>query len=89
MDIGLLLLAGLGMALGNLGLLVYHLPGMKAGFLITTCVEIGWTTQKMTTGGGTSLIGQCQWTGVIGTVDEMLYSMKGRDLRGGHLLHLH
>lgn len=84
-----LLVLGLGRALGSLALVVCHLPGTKVGFLITTCGEIDWTIQKMTTGEETSLTGQCQWTGAIGTEEGMSFSMKGKDLRGGHRLHLH
>lgn len=35
------------------------------------------------------MIGLCQWTGVIKTVEEMAFSMKGKGLRGGRPLHLH
>lgn len=74
------------MDLGSLGQVVYHLQGMMAGFLITTYRENGWTIPKMITEEEASLIGQCQWTGVIGTTEEMPSSQEGEDLRGGHHL---
>lgn len=37
-----LLVVGEGRALEALELVVHYLQGMKAGFLIIACVEIGW-----------------------------------------------
>lgn len=81
MAIGPLLGVGPGMDLEILGLVFCHLLDMKAGFLIT-CGEIGWNTQKMTTGGGTSQFHP--WIGAIETVEEITSSMKGKGTKGGY-----
>lgn len=89
MGIDLLLVAGPEMALEILGLVVLHLLDMEAGFLIMTCGEFGLIILMMTTGGGTNLIEQCQWTGVIEIEEGITFLMIGKGLRGGCPLHLH
>jgi hypothetical protein len=89
MAIGLLLEVGPEMDPEILGLVVLHLLGKEAGFLTMICGGSGLIIQMMSTGGGTNLIGLCQWTGVIKTVEGMAFSMKGKGLRGGHPLHLY
>lgn len=86
MATGLLLVAGLEMALESL-VLGCHLQGMKAGFLTTKCEGIGWITQTIIEE-EPSWIGQCLWIGVIEIVGGIV-SLKGKHLKGDHCLHLH
>lgn len=82
--IGPHLVPGLGMALESLVLVVCHLPGMRAGFPITTCGEIGWTFQTTTTEGGPSLTGRWIWIGVTEIEEGRASSTTGNHLRGDH-----
>lgn len=91
MAIGLLLEIGQETDPEIMGLVV-HLPGKGAGFagsLTMTCGEIDLIMQMMNTGGGTNLTGQCQWIGVIMTMEGIAFSMKGKGLRDNHPLHLY
>ena len=88
MAIGLHLMAGPEMALEILAL-GCHLQNTKAGFLTTSCEEIGWIT-LITTEEEASLIGQCLWIGVTEIGEGIASLMKGNHLTGDcPLLHHH
>lgn len=69
MGTGLRLVHGFGMGLEILARVVYPLPGMKLGSLMTTFEGNTWTIQKMTIGEGAGLTDQCRLTGLTETVE--------------------
>lgn len=89
MATGPLLVLGLGTALESLLLEVCHLPGTMAGFLITTCEEIGWIFQRTSIEGGPGLTGQFLWIGAIEIEEGRASLMNEKHLRGDLRLHFH